>query len=592
MSFTGDLEHLPIVDVMQLLHQTRKSGILRVKGRKGESQLVFKDGYMVSANHLNNSIRIGKILVDLNIITPEILDQALKKQGESGADRKPLIVTLIDQGLVKEEDAYKGLEHLIELAVVEILTWKKGTFTLEVMPTDAVDEYRFYPGKLTQEINVDTQSVLMDALRIFDEKMRDGELTEEELTEDDASPADPGAEDTLLLSADDLGLADLDQLERKIPDVFTGLADYDPATIHRLKIEEAAPDLSMADREELVAFLANFFAPAPTSEVPPRGGQAQAVLFFSNDELVTHFVTTACKHAGIPVFATNEEQDLAPIVAQSLTYNSLPILVFDAPEVAGGRFSAAKLATLRQQLREKEPRICIIQLVSPHDYVFALRAYGDGVRAVLPRPSQDDCGETFAADMVRFLQTLRTYVEGIVAEQRDNPLERLKTGLNRLHHLNEAPDIALVLLECVAGMFERSLTLIVRGDELIAERGIGIGSGTGGEVTPPLGFRIPLAQASLLRKVVEAGELYYGKSDDAVVREHLFAAIGTPSRTNILLLPMRSRGKTLSLIYGDFGSKEISPVVSDQLEILASQAELVLENALYRKSLKNLSGKC
>ena len=43
MSFTGDLEQLPIVDVVQLMNSTRKSGILSVEGRKGESQLVFKD---------------------------------------------------------------------------------------------------------------------------------------------------------------------------------------------------------------------------------------------------------------------------------------------------------------------------------------------------------------------------------------------------------------------------------------------------------------------------------------------------------------------------------------------------------------------
>ena len=187
ISFTGNLEHLPIVDVMQLMHQTRKSGILRVKGRKGESQLVFKGGYIVSANHLNNSIRIGKILVDLNIITPEILDKALQVQGNAGAERKPLIITLIDQGLVNEKDAYKGLEHLIEITVVEILTWKKGSFTLEVLPTSSSD-FRFYPGKLISEINVDAQSVLMDALRIFDEKRRDGELTDEEPPEDELSP--------------------------------------------------------------------------------------------------------------------------------------------------------------------------------------------------------------------------------------------------------------------------------------------------------------------------------------------------------------------------------------------------------------------
>ncbi len=184
ISFAGNLEHLPIVDVMQLLHQTRMSGILRVKGRKGESQLVFKGGYIVSANHLNNRIRIGKILVDLNIITPEILDKALQFQGRAGSERKPLIITLVDQGLVNEKDAYKGLEHLIEMAVVEILTWKKGSFTLEVLPS-SVNDFRFYPGKLISEINVDTQGVLMEALRIFDEKRRDGELTDEELPEDE-----------------------------------------------------------------------------------------------------------------------------------------------------------------------------------------------------------------------------------------------------------------------------------------------------------------------------------------------------------------------------------------------------------------------
>ena len=95
MSFTGELEHLPIVDVIQLLNSSRKSGLLTVKGRKGESQLVFKDGYIVSASHLNNSVRIGKLLVDTGKISQEQLEQGLKKQQLDGAARKPLAITLI-----------------------------------------------------------------------------------------------------------------------------------------------------------------------------------------------------------------------------------------------------------------------------------------------------------------------------------------------------------------------------------------------------------------------------------------------------------------------------------------------------------------
>ena len=218
MSFTGDLEHLPIVDVIQLLHATRKSGVLRMKSRKGESDLVFKDGYIVSASHLNNSVRIGTILIERNIITPEILDQTLLEQKNAGAERKPLIIALLDKGLVKDEEAYQGLEHLIEMTIVEILTWKRGTFTLDVLPVAIADEYRYYPGKINREINVDAQGVLMDALCIFDEKMRDGELTEEEIPEDDGTvtgtvPDEEGP----ALSADDLGLMrlGLESLERE-----------------------------------------------------------------------------------------------------------------------------------------------------------------------------------------------------------------------------------------------------------------------------------------------------------------------------------------------------------------------------------------
>src|SRR5512142_2603164 len=98
MSFTGDLQHLPIVDVIQLLHSTRKSGILSVKSRKGESRLVFKDGYIVSANHLNNSLRIGNILLERELIPRETLETALREQENAGKDRKPLIITLVQNG--------------------------------------------------------------------------------------------------------------------------------------------------------------------------------------------------------------------------------------------------------------------------------------------------------------------------------------------------------------------------------------------------------------------------------------------------------------------------------------------------------------
>ena len=379
-------------------------------------------------------------------------------------------------------------------------------------------------------------------------------------------------------------LADLDRLERKIPEVYAVLEERDPNRPHRQKLAECAADLSPELREELVSFLGSLSAAAPGEErLPPLAGPAQSLLFFSSDELFKHAVTTVCKQAGIPVFATNEQQNLAPIIAQALVKNILPLLVFDAPDQADANFSAEIIATLRRRQKEHYPGICVIQLTAARDDAFALQAYDEGVRAVIPKPSRAQGNEVFVADTVRFLQTFQSYARGCAAEQGISLAGKLRASIAALRELREVPEMALALLHFVAGICKRSVTLIVRETELIAEKGIGVTAGMGQGTTPALGFRIPLAQPSLFSRVLGAGRVYYGSTEDAVTREHLFAAIGAPYRAAGLLLPLKLRGKTIALIYGDFGAGEAAPVELDLLEILASEAELVLENAAYRK---------
>ncbi len=405
MSLNGNLEHLPIVDVIQLIHGTRKSGILRIVGRKGESQLVFKEGYLVGASHLNNSLRIGDLLVERGVLTQDVLDRAVEEQSQAGRERRPLIVTLLEKGVVEAKEAYGALQALIEKTIVDILTWKKGTFELKDSLEMAPDDYRFYPESLSQEINVDTQGILMDALRLFDEKRRDGALAVE--SEEEAAE----------LSADDLGLADLDQLERKIPGVFTSLDDRGSAGL--------------------------------SSPPPPKPGGAGS------------------------------------------------------------------------------------------------RGAQGGVE---PSP-------------------LESRFEGAAAA-----LSSCKTP----------PELSVVVMSYVAEVFARSLTLVVRGEELIADKGIGILAPKGEGATRPLGFRISLAPPSLLREAVQTGELFCGACD-LVVKGHLFSQLGTPSSSKILLLPVRSFGQTVFVIFADFAGRAEMPVPVELLQKLSNQASAALEKLLYRK---------
>ncbi len=538
MSFTGDLEHLPIVDVIQLLHSTRKSGTLFVKGGRGESQLVFSEGYITSANHSNTSVRIGKILVDMQVITPELCDNALAEQKKDGVDRKPLIAILIERGHLKKEDAYKGLKSLIEMTVVEMLRWTRGTFTLDMEANIISDEYRYFPEMLHQEINLDTQRVLMDALRVFDEQNRDGgfeeEKWEEEATAATVETGSAAAAETepetdaagCELSADDLGLGELDHLETKIPEIFTSIEVVDPADIHRRKVADLIPKVAGDDRARLVDFLLSYSArPVEGEHSAQPASTGRALVFVSRDALARYVVMTLCKSLEVLIFTTDDEGDLDLILDQSLNKGMIPLLVFDLPDDSVAGWTQEDLIRLRRQKREIYPQVQTLQFAPVDNGDFSLQAYRDGARGVFPRPRLEDASMT---GLIRFFETLRAYIKDYLAAHGPLSFGELREELASLQTLHEAQELSLALLQRVARCCERSLTFIVRPGELIAERGIGMGQDKNLGPSPPLKFKISLDAPSLLHKVLADGQLYYGGCDDEVIDTHLFSRIGAP----------------------------------------------------------------
>jgi len=363
MAFRGDLEHLPIVDVIQLLNSTGKSGVLAVRGRKGESQLVFKDGYIVSANHLNNSVRIGAVLVEMGIVSSQQIEQGLQKQQTDGENRRPLAITLIEMDILREEDAYKALQRLIEMTIVEILTWKSGEFILNHLTDTIVCDFKYYPEKMNHEVNVNTQGILMDALRIFDEKKRDGLIEEEP----DEPAVESGPDESI--SVDDLGLADIEQLSAKLPPAFSAVAPFDPAAFQRKKIAEMQADLSTADGERLVSMLARYTKEsAPGQNVAADGPR---VFIFSQDMLLLHGLDTLLTNFGAQSVPVMSEDELTTVLAQQAD-TKISWLIVDAP--------VAKMKLARNS------QVCTFQLVPKSEFGLALKAYRQGAAAVVPRP--------------------------------------------------------------------------------------------------------------------------------------------------------------------------------------------------------------
>lgn len=354
---------------------------------------------------------------------------------------------------------------------------------------------------------------------------------------------------------------------------------------------------SAEEQEAFVSFLEKSTAGISPQGRPARQeGGAHALILFSEDEFIKHSVMTICKNEGVLVFATEGEEELDRLIAQCLLIKMLPVLVFDSPEMSGGILLEEKIVSLRRQVKERYPQVFTIQMASSPDYASALQSYHDGIGAVFPKPSKETRKATFIEDAIKFLETFKFYIDGFFHERKDigiadNQMNKLKDRILTLRDVSEPPDVSFALLQSVAEIFERTITFVVRSTELIGERALGVYAGRDSGPVSAARLKIPLTGHSVFRDVIENGRFFYGESDDKVLKEHLFAGIGAPLRPTIILLPMKGRGKIMTLTYGDFGGKEVSPVQSDMLVILANQAGMAVENALYRKLLKKASHK-
>lgn len=582
MSFVGDLEHLPIVDVIQLLHATRKSGTLCLKSSKGESQLVFSDGCIVSANHSNNSVRIGQILVQMNKLSNETLEATLAAQKKAGADRIPLIASLIESGALNKEDAFKGLETLIELTIVEVLTWTEGTFELDVDTSVISDEYRYIPENLKIDLNLNTQNVLMDALRIYDEKKRDGTLMEDTFPQGESYPDElyqsATAEESQIISIDDLGLDVMDDLEKIIPGFFTPVKVHDRTIIHRDRTVASLDDIPQEEQEQLFAYLSkNSLSPSDVSaEHTPAA--THALILFSGSEFIRHTVMTVCKQEGFFTFSTDEEDNLDHIIKQSLSKELLPVILLDQPQTP----SKIDLAELTGRVLKKHPELPVFHLINTADFTSILDVMRSGARAALPKPDISVRKASFVEDTICFLETIKKCLKVTPVKKETTLPHSFNECMLEITTKRELSDITMLIDRYISSVMARAATFVSRRSELVCE------SISRSASSQPLSISIPIEGDSPLHKVISSGTIFTGESIDPLLTKMIYSQINPPANTQILVVPFKCLGRVLAVTYGDFGSRQPSAVDIDLISTLVRHAGLVYENSLYRKKFEKM----
>lgn len=158
MALKGTLKDFGIADILQLIGQQQKTGVLSLTN-KGESVNVsFREGNIVRAESTSRNRKdlIGTMLVAANLITEAQLEFALETQKRT---LQRLGDVLVGQGSISLEKFRSMVALQTNETLYKLFGWKSGTYAFEAHEVDA--DLTFQPLR--------AESVLMEGFRRVDE---------------------------------------------------------------------------------------------------------------------------------------------------------------------------------------------------------------------------------------------------------------------------------------------------------------------------------------------------------------------------------------------------------------------------------------
>src|SRR5438132_3700870 len=171
MSLSGNLEDVSVADALQFIHLGGRTGTLTLSRGEVTAEIGFHQGRIVNAWG-PGSKRLGDLLVDNGSISPDTLQEALRQQ-EAETPRRSLGQILVSMDALSTDAMYTAVQQQIERTVYDLVTWTSGTFHFALDDLKPIDDISVFPGDIVGHLRLDTQAVLLDALRIFDERNRE-----------------------------------------------------------------------------------------------------------------------------------------------------------------------------------------------------------------------------------------------------------------------------------------------------------------------------------------------------------------------------------------------------------------------------------
>jgi CheY-like chemotaxis protein len=557
MSLTGNLEDLPLLDILQIVSFSKKTGYLTIRAEEGEGGIVFLDGLVVAA-----------FTWDSLPVEPRV---ATLSQGARG----------------------KAIRSRIEIALEQLIRLREGqfNFSLTAGPPKVVGQRDITLETLDYGIN--PQELLLELARGMDEDRRDSTAAVE------ASFAQPEEE---------VGALAGDPEARQLVAMHEASASmpYPPDYEEGATIPIPAFRFPPPRSEESVA-------PAPAK--PPA--QIRTILLVDDEEDIRTLLAERFRADGYVVVEAADPEAAVKHGSRLGRENATFLLVADLgmPTSGGTSFQGGFEVVKRfGKMNLHPPVLMMTESLKP---ALHLRAKQMGISSFVFKPGLAKLNpKQFEADMHAFAKKLLADVlpkltkpaakapapssqPGAAPSPRAAPsaedlaeqMSSLQRRLTELRGPGNANQIAMLVMKVAREFFERSILFLIKNGEA---------RGLGGFGPAPKGLSlnllarevvIPLSEPSAFRDAVQTGRPFMGALPDGKWTKHLMGKVGRFQSNSVALFPLVTHRESIAVLLGDNPETGGEFRRLETLEMFIDQTGVALENAFLQRKIQALSGR-
>jgi CheY-like chemotaxis protein len=557
MSLTGNLEDLPLLDILQIVSFSKKTGYLTIRAEEGEGGIVFLDGLVVAA-----------FTWDSLPVEPRV---ATLSEGARG----------------------KAIRSRIEIALEQLIRLREGqfNFSLTVGPPKVVGQRDITLETLDYGIN--PQELLLELARGMDEDRRDSTAAVE------ASFAQP---------EDEVGGLAGDPEARQIVALHEAAASmpYPPDYEEGATIPIPAFRLPPTEAEE---------APPPVPAKAPA--QIRTIHRVDDEEDNRTLLAERFRADGYVVVEAADPEAAVKQGSRLGREKAAFLLVADLgmPTSGGTSFQGGFEVVKRfGKMNLHPPVLMMTESLKP---ALHLRAKQMGVSSFVFKPGLAKLNpKQFEADMHAFAKKLLADVlpkltrplaraapaasaPGAAPSPRPAPsaeelaeqMSLLQRRLGELRGPGNANQIAMLVMKVAREFFERSILFLIKSGEA---------RGLGGFGPAPKGLSlnllarevvIPLAEPSVFRDAVQSGRPFCGPLPDGKWTKHLMGKVGRFQSNSVALFPLVTHRESIAVLLGDNPETGGEFRRLETLEMFIDQTGVALENAFLQRKIQALSGK-